>query len=122
MDNYLKSLKGIESLSNLSFLYLDGNPLTIEGLNPIEKLDLYELTIDRKVFDGIVFANYPEYLWNIENLEFVEEGKDDGKENYAIGYGLDLYVNSWDTVKGWIDKVNDVASNDFDYGNKRLCR
>ncbi|WP_018248949.1 hypothetical protein [Orenia marismortui] len=46
----------------------------------------------------------------------------DGKENYAIGYGLDLYVNNWTTIKGWIDKVNDVVTNDFNYNAKKTFK
>ncbi|WP_018248950.1 leucine-rich repeat domain-containing protein [Orenia marismortui] len=74
-NNRLKNLKGLNAKH--LFLYVGGNPLTIEGLEFIKNLELTELNIDRKVFDGIVFAKYPEYLWDIEYLNFIEEDKDE---------------------------------------------
>lgn len=74
-NNNLKTLKGLK-IEYLS-LYVGENSLTIEGLEEIKNLKIYSLEIDRKVFDGIVFAKYPEFLWDIENLEFVEENADE---------------------------------------------
>jgi hypothetical protein len=39
----------------------------------------------------------------------------DGKVNMAIGYGLDLYVNSWATVKKYLDEANEKSDSDFDF-------
>jgi hypothetical protein len=35
------------------------------------------LKIDRNVFDGVVFAKYPDYIKNINKVEFVEEDEND---------------------------------------------
>ena len=76
-NNHLKTLKGLKA--EYVSLYVEGNPLTVEGLEEIKNLKIYTLVIDREVFDGIVFANYPEFLWDIENLEFIEEDEDESK-------------------------------------------
>jgi hypothetical protein len=39
----------------------------------------------------------------------------DGKVNMAIGYGLDLYVNNWTTVKKYLDEANEKSDSDFDF-------
>jgi hypothetical protein len=74
--NKLENLKGIENLA-IHRLNVDHNPLTFEGIKPIKKLHLYSLKIDRNVFDGVVFAKYPDYIKNINKVEFVEEDGND---------------------------------------------
>ena len=39
----------------------------------------------------------------------------DGSVNMAIGYGLDLYVNSWSTIKKYLEDANEKADSDFDF-------
>ena len=78
-NNRIISLKGLENLKKLEELFIDGNPITLDGLQYIEQLCyskvLWKLHIDRKVFReyGEQFALYPVYLQWIERIYFYED-------------------------------------------------
>ena len=60
-------------------------------------------------------------LYNIEkgtkttDTDFHLSAHYDGSVNMAIGYGLDLYVNNWETVKKYLDEANEKSDSDFDF-------
>jgi hypothetical protein len=60
-------------------------------------------------------------LYNIEkgtkttDTDFHLSAHYDGSVNMAIGYGLDLYVNDWATVKKYLDEANEKSDSDFDF-------
>jgi hypothetical protein len=78
-NNKITSLKGFENLNKLEELFIDGNPITLDGLRYIEQLCysevLWKLHIDRKAFGeyGKRFALYPEYLQWIDRIFFYED-------------------------------------------------
>jgi hypothetical protein len=78
-NNQITSLKGFENLNELEELFIDGNPITLDGLRYIEQLCfsevLWKLHIDRKAFGeyGKHFALYPEYLQWIDRIYFYED-------------------------------------------------
>ncbi|NLW47159.1 MAG: leucine-rich repeat domain-containing protein [Firmicutes bacterium] len=81
-NNQIISLMGLENLKKLEKLYIDGNPITLDGLRYIEQLCfsevLWKLHIDRKAFGeyGKHFALYPEYFQWVDRIYFYE---DDGR-------------------------------------------
>jgi hypothetical protein len=78
-NNQIINLMGLENLKKLEKLYIDGNPITLDGLRYIEQLCLSEilwkLHVDRKAFGeyGKRFALYPEYLQWIDWIYFYED-------------------------------------------------
>jgi hypothetical protein len=60
-------------------------------------------------------------IYNIEkgtkttDTDFHLSAHYDGSVNMAIGYGLDLYVNSWSTIKKYLEDANEKADSDFDF-------
>jgi hypothetical protein len=75
-NNNISRLQGLEEFK-IRRLNISNNPLVFNGIKPIKKLDLSILKIDRDVFDGVVFAEYPDYIKNINKVEFVEEDEND---------------------------------------------
>ncbi|NLW47157.1 MAG: leucine-rich repeat domain-containing protein [Firmicutes bacterium] len=77
-NNQITSLKGLANLEKIEYLYINGNPITLDGLEYISEICyremLIELHIDRKVFKeyGTKFALYPEYLQWVDRIYFVE--------------------------------------------------
>ncbi|MEJ6949686.1 leucine-rich repeat domain-containing protein [Natronospora cellulosivora (SeqCode)] len=75
-NNNIKNLEGIENVKIFT-LHVGSNPLTLEGIKVIEEMEyLNTLSLDRKIFDGIVFARYPNYIF-VDYLEFIEEENND---------------------------------------------
>ena len=78
-NNQITTLKGLENLRELEELFINGNPVTLDGLRYIEQLCysevLWVLRIDRKIFGeyGKHFALYPEYFQWIDFIFFHEE-------------------------------------------------
>jgi hypothetical protein len=88
-NNQITSLKGLANLEKIEYLYVNGNPITLDGLKYISELCygkmLIELHIDRKVFKeyGTKFALYPEFLQWVDRIYFVE---DDGNVTKWYNY------------------------------------
>ncbi|MEJ6949687.1 hypothetical protein [Natronospora cellulosivora (SeqCode)] len=76
-------------------------PESLDFIKEIENTNLYLME------QGINLSDHIE--------EFALAVHYDGKENYAIGFGLDLFQNSWATIRRNLDSANDNSADDFDY-------